>query len=269
MGIQKTYLRVSVIISTFNRPSYLERAVEGYLHQSMSPAEIIIADDGSTDETAQKIRALQASSPIEIRHVWHEDLGFRAAAIRNKAAAAGSGDYIIFSDDDSIPSHRLVEDHLKYAETGCFIQGHRVLLGEDISKTFRMDDGSLPNLLRLTVAGQASNVINAVRFPFPLVRKSTSMRGVRSCNMSLYRQDFLAVNGFNEDFVGWGKEDSELVVRLYKHGLLRKDLKFRACCFHLYHPHYSRDNLERNIRLLEAAQQDTTVYCTNGADKYL
>ena len=86
--------------------------------------------------------------------------------------------------------------------------------------------------------------------------------------MSLFRQDFLAVNGFNEDFVGWGKEDSELAVRLYKQGLLRKDLKFRACCFHLYHQHYSREDLDRNIALLEAAMQSTTVYCANGVDKY-
>jgi glycosyltransferase involved in cell wall biosynthesis len=269
MDQQQSYPRASVIISTYNRPSYLERVIEGYLRQSMSPFEIIIADDGSTDETTQRIAALQGSSPVKIRHVWHEDLGFRLAAIRNKAAAASTGEHLIFCDDDSIPSQRLVEDHLRYAEKNCFIQGHRVLLGDAISEVFRIGDGALPKLLQIATAGQAGNMINALRLPVPLIRKSKSMKGIRGCNISLFRSDFFAVNGFNEDFIGWGKEDSELVVRLYKRGLLRKDLKFRACCFHLYHTHYSSDKLERNIKLLEAAQNSDTVYCPNGLDKYL
>ncbi len=269
MAEPESFLRASVIVSTYNRPFYLERVIEGYLRQSLPPSEIIVADDGSTDETALKIESLQASSQIEIRHVWHEDRGFRLAAIRNKAAAASKGEYLIFCDDDSIPSQRLVEDHLRHAERGFFIQGHRVLLGEKISESFRAGDESLPRLLQLAIAGQAGNMINALRLPLPLIRKSDSLRGIRGCNMSFFRTDLFQVNGFNEDFEGWGKEDSELVVRLYKLGVRRKDLKFRGCCFHLFHPHYSSDKLERNIKLLEEAKGSDTVYCPSGLDKYV
>lgn len=262
-------MKVSVIISTYNRPEYLKRVVKGYLHQSRLPDEILIADDGSTEETAVMIKEIQKNSSIKMQHVWHEDKGFRAATIRNKAIASSSGDYLILTDDDCIPSSTLVEDHVKFAETGFFIQGHRVLLGETASKDFTFKDISLIYLLYLKLRGQASNILNTVRLPLPLIRISQSLKGIRSCNMSFFRKDVIAVNGFNEDFTGWGKEDSELAVRFYKYGLRRKDLKFRACCYHLYHNLYSRDNLKRNIALLEKAKSDSDYFCKNGIDKYL
>ncbi|HSW64682.1 MAG TPA: glycosyltransferase family 2 protein [Dissulfurispiraceae bacterium] len=261
-------MRLSVIISTYNRPHYLERTIEGYLHQTRLPDEIVVADDGSTMDTAKRVGEMAAMSSISIRHVWHEDKGFRAASIRNKAVAASAGEYLIFCDDDSIPACSLVADHLQYAERGYFIQGHRVLLAERISQHFRQKDGTYTAFLLFALQGKAGNVANAFRLPLPLIRRSSSMRGIRSCNLSIFRKDFLAVNGFNEDFVGWGKEDSELVARLYKHGLYRKDLKFRACCFHLYHKHYSRENLEKNIQLLQASV-NAPAFCANGVDKYL
>lgn len=262
-------IKVSVVISTYNRPDYLTRVIEGYLSQTRLPDEIIIADDGSRDDTAAMVAALRAAANVPIVHVWHEDRGFRAARIRNKAVARSSGQYIILCDDDCIPAAALVEDHLRYSRQGCFIQGHRVLLGAGISDSFSLEDRSLLRLLDLARKGQANNIKNALRLPLPLVRISQSLRGIRSCNMSFYRNDFIAVNGFNEDFEGWGKEDSELAVRLYKYGLKRKDLKFRACCYHLFHPYYDRDNLERNIGLLEKAQVASGYFCSNGVDKYL
>ena len=261
-------MKVSVIISTYNRPHYLERTIEGYLHQTCPPDEMIIADDGSAEATALRVGELAAVSSVPMRHVWHEDNGFRAAAIRNKAVSSSIGEYLIFCDDDSIPSRSLVADHLQYAERGSFIQGHRVLLGEQISQDFRQKDGTYKAFLLLALQGRAGNVMNAFRLPVPLIRLSSSMRGIRSCNMSIFREDFLAVNGFNEDFVGWGKEDSELAVRLYKNGLRRKDLKFRACCYHLYHRQYSRENLEKNIQRLQASV-NAPAFCANGVDKYL
>lgn len=262
-------IKTSVIISAYNRPEYLQRTIEGYLSQSCLPDEIIIADDGSTEETATMIKKMQKNSNIKIFHIWHEDIGFRAAHIRNKAMASASGEYLIISDDDSIPSPSLVEDHLKYAEKGYFLQGHRVLLDSRASESFSFGDISPLKLIRLFIRGQANNITNALRLPTPLLRVSQKLKGIRSCNMSFFRKDIIAVNGFNEDFTGWGKEDSELAVRFYKYGLKRKDIKFRACCYHLYHRHYSRDNLERNLALLEKAKSENGYFCKNGIAKYL
>ena len=262
-------MKVSVIITTYNKPQYLKKTIDGYLHQSHKPDEIIIADDGSSGETITLIDKFKRDSKIKIIHVCHEDRGFRASLIRNRAVSSSSGEYLIISDDDVIPDFKFVEDHLNYSEYNRFIQGHRVLLGPQASTNFTFDQISTKNILKLYIKGQVRNILNAFRFPIPLINVSQRLEGIRSCNMSFFKKDLIAINGFNEDFEGWGKEDSELVVRFYKYGLKRKDLKFRAGCYHLDHPLLSREKLEQNIDLLEKAKNENGYYCNNGLDKYI
>lgn len=262
-------MKASVVITTYNNPDYLRRVLEGYLKQSRLPDEILVADDGSTKDTFQTIKEIKSGSPVNIIHIWHEDKGFRAASIRNKAIAASTGEYIILSDGDTIPSPHLVEDHLRYAEAGNFIQGHRVLLAPEASKVFRFTDINLPSIARLLIARQLSNISNALRLPVPIIRISKRRSGIRSCNMSFFKENIYHVNGFNEDFVGWGREDSELVERFYKYGLKRKDLRFRACCYHLYHKEFGREKVEENTKLLERTATQSAYYCTNGISKYI
>ncbi|NOZ25942.1 MAG: glycosyltransferase [Nitrospirae bacterium] len=262
-------MKISVIISTYNRPHYLRKVIDGYMNQTFRDFEIVIADDGSTEETALLLTELAAGSDIPLLHVWHPDEGFRLAMIRNRAVARSRGDYIIFTDDDCIPDKRFVMDHYRYAEEGFFLQGHRVLIGEGASREFVSGDCAPARLLVLLLRGEVANSLNAVRLPCPWIRKGRSLRGVRGCNMSLFRSDFLAVNGFNEDFEGWGKEDSELVARLYRFGTKRKDVKFRACCFHLHHGVFERGRLGKNIELLRQSMESGDHYCANGIDKYL
>ena len=263
-------MKISVVITTYNRPSYIKKSLDGFLNQSHPPDEIVIADDGSSEETASLIESFKKNATkINIVHIWHEDRGFRLSQIRNRAISRASGTYLIICDDDVIPGYRFVQDHLKYSEDGCFIQGHRVLLKDKASKQFTFKDISMSRLFKLLLKGQAHNISNAFRLPFPIIRVSQGLKGIRSCNMSFFRNDFIAVNGFNEDFEGWGKEDSELVVRFYKHGLKRKDIKFRAYCIHLYHTEYSRENLGMNIALLDRTISSNEFFCKNGIDKYL
>ncbi len=191
------------------------------------------------------------------------------AAIRNKAIARSSGEYLILGDDDTVPAPKLVADHLHCAEEGCFLQGHRVLLGPAASKTFTHRDAQFSRVLRDGLHGQAQNLSNALHLPVALLRKSRRLRGIRGCNMSFFRADVLAVNGFNEELEGWGKDDTELAVRFFKYGLKRKDMRFHGACYHLYHPPYSRESLSRNIAILEKTQRDTAYWCRKGVDQYL
>lgn len=260
--------RLSVIVTTYNRPHYLQRVLEGFLHQTREPEEIVVADDGSTEETAHLVHAFAEKARVPILHVWHEDRGFRAGHIRNKAVARSSGDYLILADDDSIPVPTLVEDHLRHAEEGFFLQGHRVLLGPRASEKFTFQGIGFINALKLALRGEASNILNAIHLPRAIVRRSRAMRGIRSCDMSFFRADFFAVNGFNEDFEGWGKEDSELAVRFYKYGLRRKDLRFQGACYHLYHAPYPRERLARNLALLAEAEKNPSYRCAKGVDQY-
>jgi len=262
-------MKISVVISTYNRPHYLVRVIEGYVNQTFKDFEIVVADDGSTEETASVVEEAAHRSDIPVLHVWHPDEGFRPAKIRNRAVSRSSGDYIIFTDDDCIPDPRFVVDHYRYSEEGFFLQGHRVLIGEGASGDFGFMSAAPSNLFVLLLRGEVKNFLNSVRLPYPWIRKGHSLRGIRSCNLSLFRKDFFAVNGFNEDFEGWGKEDSELAARLYKFGIKRKDIKFSACCFHLHHGFFSRERLEQNMEILRLSMGSKDYYCRNGVDKYL
>ncbi len=265
----KKDLKISLIITTYNNPGYLKKVLEGVLYQTLLPYEVIIADDGSTEDTAQLIKKFQKIFPIPLLHVWHEDLGFRAAKIRNEAIKASSGDYIIFLDGDCIPEKNFISDHFKLAEEDFFVQGKRILLNQKISDKFDITAlDSFFKKLKLFLSPHISNRHHLIRAPFFPSFKNTKIRGIKGCNLGVFKKHLIAINGFNEDFVGWGREDSELVVRLYKYGLKRKEHPFMAICFHLWHPPQPRTNLEFNEKLLQAAMDSKDYICLNGIIKY-
>ena len=130
---------VSVIVTTYNRPDALAATLRGLADQTYRPFEVIIADDGSTGETADFIREIADSFPVPLNHVWHPDRGFRAAAITNKAIATSSGDYVILMDGDCIPRRTFIEWHNRLAEPGWMVGGNRILLGEAITNRILKD----------------------------------------------------------------------------------------------------------------------------------
>ena len=261
-------LRTSVLITTYNRPDTLKKVLEALCRQTQPADEIIVADDGSGPETQDMIRHVEKDYRRTIDHVWQKDRGFRAARIRNRAVKRSTGEYIILLDGDCIPSCRFVQDHLTLAERKTFLQGKRILVGKEISDRFTVaHTKSSLKLIRHALSGKLSNSHHLIRLPrFPAFR-NRSLSGIRSCNMSFFREDIFAVNGFNEDFTGWGREDSELAVRLYRYGLKRKSHPFMAICFHLWHEPNSTDNLKANDAILEDSVRSREYCCKNGLEK--
>lgn len=258
-------MRVSLIITTYNRPDALRRVLEGTGEQSRMPDEILIADDGSGPETSGIIQEFSKVFPCRFEHVWHEDQGFRAARIRNRAMAMATGGYFILLDGDCIPPRHFVQDHLMLAEEGLFFQGKRILVGRELSSGFSCKEAnSFPRLLKALLLRDIQNAHHMIRFPpFP-AQRSRSLSGIKSCNMGFFRKDIVAVNGFNQDFVGWGREDSELAVRLYRYGLRRKGHPFMAVCFHLWHKGYDRTAIHMNDQLLNKTMESDEYFCPNG-----
>ncbi len=259
-------MNVSVIVTTYNRPDSLKRVLDGLLNQTRLPNEIIVADDGSTVETAELVNLFSAStSSCNIVHVRHEDQGFRAAEIRNRAILRTSGDYIISLDGDCVPGKHFIQDHVRLARQGFFFQGKRALVERELADSFTFN--LCQRKIRLvveTLRGRISNAHHLLRIPcFPTLT-TTRMSGIRSCNMGFFREDLFAVNGFNQDFQGWGREDSELAVRLYNHGLKRREHPFMAICFHLWHEENDRTNFDRNDRLLKEILLSGNRRCLNG-----
>jgi len=269
-------LRIAVIVTTYNRPDALAAVLEGYLAQTDLNFEVLVADDGSTPDTAQVVQQFQVRATFPIRHIWQEDDGFRAAAIRNRALAATIADYIIFTDGDCVPLPDFVARHRCLSEVGCFLSGNRLLLSQALTQKVLRDKTPLHlwravDWLCARSRGQINRLTPLLHLPdIAGVRKRAPQRwqGAKTCNLSAYREDLLRVNGLDESYTGWGLEDSDLVIRLIRAGLVNKSARFAAPVLHLWHKENDRSHLEENQRRLQQVLSATHSYALKGVDQY-
>jgi glycosyltransferase involved in cell wall biosynthesis len=259
---------LGLIINTFEQPDYLGRVLGAMAAQSSAPDEVLLADDGSGEETRQVFRSWGAAQKLRIEHVWQSHEGFRRARILNQAIARSKSEYLVFLDGDTLPHPEFIADHLQLAQRGAFIQGHRALVKERAARWF--GQGAFArDRQRAFWRGQLEGLKHAFRWPRPLCRRRTDLRGIRGCNLAIWRADLVQVNGYNEAFVGWGREDSELAVRLMNQGVKRLDVRGWALCYHLWHPPASRTGLPANDQLLEQAAASAAKVCERGLNQYL
>lgn len=261
----------SILITTYNWEEALQRVLDSVAMQSCLPKEVVVADDGSSEKTALLIRFYQKNYPVPLIHCWQEDLGFRAAAIRNQAIAAMTSDYVIMIDGDMLVHQHFIRDHLRSAQRGFFIQGSRVITTPVMASRLLTDPSFDISSLGFFSSGISNrfNAVNSLCFSRAFSRVDCGMSGTKTCNFSAWREDLLAINGFNEDYVGWGREDSDLVARLLHSGKRRLRLKFQANAYHIYHDDNSRDRLSVNDKLLSDCLKRKATYCMNGIHQYL
>jgi glycosyltransferase involved in cell wall biosynthesis len=259
--------QISLIISTYEKPGALDQVLRGVQRQTAMPGEILLADDGSGAATRELIAQWQKKLPAPVRHVWHEDLGFRKTIILNKSLAAAAGDYIVLLDGDCVPHDRFVADHALLAERNFWVQGRRCFVVEKFAAEF--SPGATP-IFRWMLSDRITGLPKAVRLPFPLIRRNTSQRGIIGCNMGFWRDDLLAVNGFDEEYTGWGLgEDSDVGARLYHLGRPRKFVYGHAVVYHLNHPMLGRAHVEASRRRLAETIASKKIRCVRGVDQYL
>jgi glycosyltransferase involved in cell wall biosynthesis len=270
-------MKLAIIATTYNRPDALAAVLEGYLAQSDCEFELFIADDGSTQETAQIVRQYQTRAGFPVHHVWQEDRGFRAAAIRNRALARTQSDYIIFTDGDCIPMPYFVFRHRALAEPGHFVAGNRVLLSEAftceaLEKKLPLHSWNLAQWWHASRRSDINRILPLVSLPdLALLRKMTPGRwqGVKTCNLAVWRNDLLRINGLDESYSGWGLEDSDLVIRLLHAGIKHKSGRFAVPALHLWHKENDRGSLAENQRRLEDALRSTRTRARLGVEQYL
>jgi glycosyltransferase involved in cell wall biosynthesis len=259
---------VSLIITTYNWKEALKLSIFSIYNQTIFPDEIIVADDGSSDGTMQMIEEFATYSSIPIVHSFQDDDGFRVSMSRNRAIAKAKGEYIILIDGDMILHPKFVQQHLDHAQKGYFIQGSRVLITEKKSKEVFAKEQLKFGFFESGIKNR-KNSINSDFLCERFSKKENSHKGIRTCNMSFFKDDCIKVNGFNEDFVGWGREDSEFVERLYNIGINRNSIKFNCTAYHIYHNENSRKMLEENDKILDNTISKKLTRCENGIDKYL
>jgi glycosyltransferase involved in cell wall biosynthesis len=258
---------ISLVISTYNQPAALAKAFGGVRRQTQPPAEILIADDGSDEPTRALIRNFSESSPVPVKHVWQPHDGFRKTVILNQTVAAAWGEYMIFTDGDCVPHPRFVADHAELAEKGFWVQGRRCFVRQRFVPAF---EAELMPALAWMLTGKITGAAKGVRWPWPIIRRDTRQRGIIGCNMAFWRADIVAVNGFDEDYTGWGTgEDSDIGTRLYHLGRPRKFVYGRAITFHLNHPPAPRGHHAASLARLAQTIADRKIRCAHGLDRHL
>lgn len=259
---------VSLLISTYNWKEALSLCLYSAFAQTVKPAEILIADDGSREDTRQLIDEMRAKTDIPIVHVWHEDKGFRKTIILNKTLLKASYPYIIQIDGDIILEKHFIADHLELAEKGYFVCGSRVLLGRNSTSRLLKGMARYPAFFNHNLGF----ILNAFRFR-PLRKylatryAKDSMWRIRGCNMAYWKDDIIKVNGYNEDLEMWGQEDVEVSYRLVHSGIQKKQLKMGGVEFHLYHTFASRANLPYHEQVLHKVIEEQIAWCENGIIK--
>ena len=263
----------SLIITTYNWPQALRLSVESVWKQTVLPKEIIIADDGSKDETRETIEQLRHQSPIPIIHVWQPDEGFQLSRNRNRGIAAASSEYIIFIDGDCILERHFVEDHIYYAQVGRGICGSRIkLVSSATAKILKSGNFVKPFFLssKIRFGYHLSAIRNrwlSNRFVYEVGKLQTNAK-FHGCNMSFWKSDAIRINGFDEEYTAWGWEDRDFGLRLRRSGVPIKFIRHAALQYHLYHQtRADKDNETRN--LFQKSIDQNRIRAEKGLDQYL
>jgi len=263
-------MRVSLVISTHERPDALAAVLDSVARQRAAPDEIVIADDGSGAPTRELIAAFARRSPVPVRAVAQPHEGFRLTRLRNLAIAAATAEYLVFIDGDMLLHEGFVADHRRQARLGCFTQGVRVLANEALTARL-IAEPRMP-------LGPASPGLGFLRRAYllrsrPLAAATRTLANhwiaIKGCNQAFWRADLMRVNGFNEAIEGWGPEDKELCARLANAGVERQTLMFGGIAVHLHHPPASRAALPANQQILQDTLREHRQWCDRGLDGHL
>jgi glycosyltransferase involved in cell wall biosynthesis len=246
---------VSVVITTYNRSDALLAVLAGLARQTDRDFEVVVADDGSREEHQRALRESAVARSLKVVHVWHPDVGFTASKVRNRGVAAARGDYLIFMDGDCVPEVDFIARHKQLAQPGHFVNGSRVLLSPQLTQRVIAGAEQICGRgalywLGQRLRGHAGKLTHLLRLPDwrGRVRRDFHWKGIRSCNMGVWRSDYERVDGFDESFVGWGHEDADFVLRLHHAGVARKNGFCATEVFHLWHREAARDQESLNAR---------------------
>ncbi|MEL7147610.1 MAG: glycosyltransferase [Bacteroidota bacterium] len=256
-------MKVSVIISFYNKIEVLKLLLAGFERQSFTNFEVLIADDGSKDEVVKEINEISSSYSFDLKHIWHADNGWQKNIILNKAISASLGEYIVFVDGDCIPHQHFIKDHFNNRENRVLLTGRRVKLSDKLSKNLTESDISEGKLDRRWfsplvfdfIFGKTKHIEKGFRLwgVVPQVKKRTNpKREVLGCNFSIHKADIVRINGFDERYKGPGiGEDIDIDLRFTNDGGEVRLFKFGAIQYHVYHLVLSRYDKKNNIKIFQ------------------
>lgn len=265
----------SVIFTTYNHPKWLEKTLWGFSAQSYRDFEIVVADDGSGDETRAVIESMREQIDIPIQHVWQEDDGFQKCRILNKAIVASRGEYLIFTDGDCIPHPDFVKNHVELAAENTMLSGGYFKLPLDVSRAISKQD---------ILDGNATRPGWLLRHGVPFTPKLSKLLPYRwlgalldaltitratwnGHSSSTWKQHVLATNGFDER-MQYGGQDREFGERLMNMGIKTRQVRYRCSCVHLDHGRgYARpESIARNREIRRHTRRHRVTRTEFGID---
>lgn len=254
-------MRISLVISTYENPGHLRRALASHLGQRRLADEILIADDGSGESTRAVVREARANAACPMRHLRHEHRGWRKCRILNHAIRVAKGDYLVFTDGDCLAPPGWLAMHERLARPKRYLAGGDVRLPQHVTDAITLEHvraGRATDLAFLRSLGYAPHrQWLKLALARPLARALDLVNGLAPArwsgsNASTFRANLVEINGFEERFTGWGKEDVELGLRLKHAGIRPSSIRYAAPTLHMEHPRTYLDEaiLRRNVELL-------------------
>ena len=265
---------ISVVVTTYNRSEALAVVLAGLQSQTDMHFEVVIADDGSRPAHRAGVEACAPRCGFPLAHVWHPDVGFTVSRARNLGVSQTRGEYLVFLDGDCVPHADFIAQHRRLMQAACLVNGSRCLLSQRFTQQVIRDGLAISRKpysywLQRWREGDASKLAPLLRMPDMPLRLESGFRwrGIRSCNMGVWRADFEKVNGFDTSFLGWGHEDADLVLRLSHAGVRRKNGFFATEVFHLWHEEASRDRASLNEGTVRERMRSGLVRAAQGLDE--
>ncbi len=266
-------MHVSVIVTTYNMPQWLEKTLWGFAAQTYRDFEVVVADDGSTDTTRLTIDRSRRYTGLSLRHVWHEDRGFRKCEILNQAILASRYGYLVFTDGDCVPRRNFLEEHVRLARPGRFLSGGIVRLPAELSRRLSWADireDRATDVAWLREQGMRNGrklwmLTRRQRWARFLDRVTPTRPSFNGHNSSVWKGDLLRVNGFDEG-MQYGGLDRELGERLENAGIRGRQVRHRVACVHLDHPrsYESKAGWERNNAIRGQTARSRSVWTPRG-----
>jgi glycosyltransferase involved in cell wall biosynthesis len=274
-------MKITAIVPTYNRPIALKLCLLSLARQSLLPSEVLIADDGSRNETRDLVRDMekQLKNIFPVRHVWQEDIGFRKPRILNEAVRQSTGDYLVFIDGDCMAHRHYIRAHVERSDPAAILSGKRVDIGRQLTERL-LEKGTVLNspdlrLLLDSLKGASRKVEEAFQIKNPLLRRlmhrdRITDDGVWGCNFSLYKDLFMEINGCDEDFLDGSLEDNDLGIRVLNQGKQVRSMRGLAIIFHLWHPSswsFESEKYQYNLGIIKKRIELKETVCRNGIRK--
>ena len=269
-------MKISVIVPVYNRLEHLRALFLCLLKQKKQPDELIITDDGSSQTVLDFIGDLIPKAQFKVKHIYQEDKGFRKTRALNNGVRNSIGDLLIFCDQDLIFGEEYIETIAKNIKNDIFLMGRahtlkkeeKDFIVENIEKinsyeeiVKNLPDSYIPTIKRMLNEDKKRRLLKTFKL---------AKRGIRLVGMSyaLMKDSYIKVNGYDENYIGWGQEDDDFGNRLTVAGINGKELVTKNIQLHLWH--YSdptkvhSSNEEYYYKGKEEIFSKKDFYCKNG-----